>query len=171
MKTILTVFIALFAFFANVAYSEESRKEEVNAQFPYISLGLGPAPFPLPIFGGGYRAQWDHYGLNGAINAATIYSATGAKASLIFDYYPKPNLASQFYFGIGPAVGVGFVKDSHKTGVGFASEFVFGKQYRNETGDIRFAEVTVDFPCGVSRKHGLRGYAIPIVIFNYGVGF
>jgi hypothetical protein len=79
-------------------------------------------------------------------------------------------VASEFYFGVGPAVGVGFVKDSNY-GVGFASEFAFGKQYKNEAGDLRFLEATIDFPCGISKKRGLKFFAVPIVILNYGIGF
>jgi hypothetical protein len=143
-------------------------EEKVTAKIPYVSIGLGPAPVPLPIFGVGYRAQWDHYGVNGSVNVSTLYWVTGVKGSLLFNYYKKPNLDSQFYFGIGPAVGLGIEK---RVGVAFASEFAFGKQYINEAGDLRFCELTIDFPCAVDSKHGVKVFPIPIVIFNYGIGF
>ncbi len=144
---------------------------DVQMAFPYVSLGLGPAPIPLPIFGAGYRFQQGHHGFDTSVNVATVYFATAVKASALYHYYFKPNSASQFYTGVGPAIGVGFEIDRHRCGVGGVAEFVFGKQYINDTGDIRFFQADIDFPLVFGNRGKVHVVAVPLVVLKYGIGF
>lgn len=160
--------LILLAIITGTAFANESVKENPTSQFPYVSLGIGPAPVPLPVFGVGYRAQWGHHGVNALVNASTVYYITGVKGSVLYNYYFKPNLDSQFYFGVGPAVG-GLFSNKRAHGYGGAAEFSFGKQYRNQTGDVRFFEAEFDFPLVVDHKPHFVAY--PVVVLNYGIGF
>ena len=160
--------LALGSLYANEA-AKPIPQEEVRVAFPYVSLGLGPAPIPLPVFGAGYRLQRGHHGFDASIDAATIYQITGLKGSVLYNYYFKPNPKSQFYFGVGPAIGALFEKHRHRVKTGCALEGSFGKQYQNETGDTRFFEADIDFPIVTGRRPNVVLY--PVVILKYGVGF
>ena len=43
----------------------ECEAAPVEASFGYISLGLGPFPIPMPLFGIGGRYQKGHHGFDG----------------------------------------------------------------------------------------------------------
>lgn len=171
MKKALLFLVLLSLALGSIYASEETKpkpQEDVSLEFPYVSLGLGPAPIPLPVFGAGYRLQRGHHGFDASVDVATIYTITGLKGTFLYNYYFKPNPKSQFYFGVGPAVGAFFEKHSRVQTAG-ALAGAFGKQYQNETGDTRFFEADIDFPIVTGRKPHL--VAFPIVILKYGIGF
>lgn len=177
MKTttiLLTLSAALFgsAYAEETEYPAQQTTTDVQMAYPYVSLGLGPAPIPVPVFGAGYRAQNGHHGFDASVNVATIYWATAVKGSALYHYYFKPNPCSQFYAGVGPALGAGFTNDNHHSryhGLAGAAEFVFGKQYKNETGNIRYFQADIDFPIVIGHKPFV--VAAPLVVLKYGIGF
>jgi hypothetical protein len=167
MKKALLFLFLLTLVFGSI-YADEAKESEVRMEFPYVSLGLGPAPIPLPVFGAGYRLQRGVNGFDASLDVATIYSITGLKGSVLYNYYFKPNPKSQVYFGVGPAVGTYFV-DHHAVRAATALEGSFGKQYMSETGDVRFFQANIDFPLVLGRRPYVVAY--PIVILKYGIGF
>ena len=134
-----------------------------------MSIGLGPAPIPLPNFGLGYRAQSGHNGVDVSLNAMTVVAVTQLKATALYQYYFKPDLNSQFYVGGG--LGLSDIFGSGHHCMAISPEFTFGKQYRNEAKDTRFMQVGVSWPTvnlsGQSR-HFLK---YPLVVFSYGIMF
>lgn len=159
---------------------EESSKT-VQQKFGYFSAGLGPFPIPLPAFSAGFRAQSGHNGIDTSLQAQTIVFATGLKGNVLYLYYPKPNKLSQFYMGGGIGPGYVFIHGSRfhdNPGFLLSSEFVFGKQYRNETDDLRFFQLQVSFPTFEFYKHSMSWkfhtsgpVFFPFTIISYGIGF
>lgn len=142
---------------------------DVHLRTPYVSLGIGPAPFPLPIFGLGYRAQHNHHGFNTSFNFIALPDLfIAGKGSALYDYYFNPNKVSQLYLGMGPAIIGG--GSSYMGEIFGGAEFVVGKQYLNETGASRFFEVSIDIPF-IDFKRAHSCYPIPLVLFTYGIGF
>ncbi len=156
----------------------ETMPQEVTQGFGYLSIGLGPFPVPLPAFTGGYRSQAGHHGFDASLQVQTVIAATQLKTNLLYHYYPKPCLRSQSYYGIGVGPSVVFKGHRRSTGFLISPEFVFGKQYRNETDDIRFFQAQVSFPTFGhvdGTFHHSRGFRhltwFPLVIISYGWGF
>jgi hypothetical protein len=160
----------------------------VNQFTPYVTLGLGPVPIPLPLFGVGARQQWHHHGIDLSLQATTLIEFTPVKASALYNYYFKPNPASQFYLGLG--AGAGYVFGGWHGANWFASpELVLGKQYRNESKDTRFFQAQISFPTigwsdeydykfnghyHESHRTGKKEADVswfPLVVFTYGIGF
>jgi len=167
MKSILLI-IATALFGTTFAKETVQPIEEVQMNYPYVSLGLGPAPIPLPVFGAGYRLQRGHHGFDTSIEGATVWEASAVKGSVLYNYYFTPNPCRQDYIGFGPSVGVGFAR-YHRSKVAGAAEFTFGKQYITDTGATRFFQADIDFPVIVGNK--FHTYAIPILVLKYGIGF
>jgi hypothetical protein len=182
MKLKVLSFLALIG----IATGQEAitSNESVRQQFGYVELGLGPMPVPLPVFGIGGKSQWNHHGLDVSAQVATVGVVTAVQANFLYNYYFKPNLASQFYIGAGVAPNIVFGRElfgryhhGNNFGLGFSPELVFGKQYRNESQDIRFFQAQINFPTWLTDKrhdfnfndsHLLK---FPIVTLNYGIGF
>lgn len=147
---------------------------EVKQEFGYFSAGLGGFPTMIPVFSGGYRIQSGHHGVDLSVSVSTVVSVTGLSANLLYHHYFKPSLTSQFYVGGGVSPGVLFGA-SHLGHVGISPQFVFGKQYRNESNDLRFFQMQVDFP-GVffgANDHWDRVNVstFPVMTLSYGIGF
>src|SRR5688572_23416606 len=136
----------------------------VNQSTPYVSLGLGPFPLPIPVFGVGYRKQMNHHGFDVSFQGATIVEVSAVKLTTSYDYYFKPNSSSQFYTGFGVGTGAVFADG---TGVFLSPEFTLGKQYQNESQDTRFFQAQISFPTiGVS-KHDHGVMLFPVVVLTY----
>jgi hypothetical protein len=152
-----------------------SEEQNVNQQFGYVSLGVGPLPVPLPAFSVGYRSQKNHHGMDVGLQTTTMLDVTQMKANLLYEYYFKPSKVSQFYMGggIGPSVVFG----SGDTAAMISPEFVFGKQYRNESRDLRFFQAQISFPTllMIKQPSWLRSnpdvLTFPLVLLTYGLGF
>jgi hypothetical protein len=150
---------------------------EVRQQFGYGSLGLGPFPIPIPVFGVGYRTQSGHHGGDFSLQASTIVVTTQVKASLLYHYYFKPDYCSQFYLGGGVGPSIMFGSGDHA--VLLSPELVFGKQYRNESDDLRFFQAQVSFPTFAlshdhhhhHRNHHCHILKFPLVVLSYGIAF
>lgn len=151
----------------------------VRNSFGHLDIGLGPFPLPLPSFAAGYRNQWNHHGLDVYLSALTVYWATQVKGNAIYNYYFNPKLAAQFYVGGGVGVSTIFLsKTSFKKPVLCISpEFIFGKEYRSETGGQRFFQMQVSVPTigthYLNKKSSINPYTLyyPLVVFTYGIGF
>lgn len=172
---------ATAAAFADVTSSsalEAVDTKTVENASGYVSLGVGPFPIPLPVFGLGGRIQKGHHGFDGSAQVVRIPSVTILKENLSYLYYFNPNLASQLYMGVGVSVAEVF---AGKTGVALAPQFTVGKEYTNETGGRRFLQIGIDFPyfdlthyTNYERRHMSSDSRIgktPVVVLSYGICF
>jgi hypothetical protein len=151
----------------------------VTKSYGYLDIGVGPLPLPIPSFGMGYRNQLHHHGCDLSLRLSTIVFVTQVKSNFLYHYYFKPNLASQFYIGGGLGIS-GLFSNSHKIQNGtmcFSPEFVLGKEYKNESGDRRFAQVQISWPTYSFKHFSDRNFSdcrilyMPLVVFSYGIGF
>ena len=143
----------------------------IHQQFGYASMGLGPFPIPLPVFGLGYRTQTGHHGIDLSLQTSTVVIATAVKANILYLHYFKPSYTSEFYAGggISPGVLLGLGNRAF-----ISPEFVVGKQYRNESDDLRFFQMQVSFPTFSQKSphhHRIDILDVPLVVFSYGLGF
>ena len=164
--------LSLYADQANLVSSENENKL-VTHSMGYMQLGLGPAPFPLPVFGVGFRAQKDHNGIDASLQISTIVFLTQVKASTLYHYYFTPSLKSQFYAGGGIGLsGIFYEKygDCWRNKGMLSPEFVFGKQYLNDTGSTRFFQAQMSFPT-FFLGHFHKPMYFPLVVISYGIGF
>lgn len=154
-------------------------KPVIEKSYGYLDIGVGPLPLPLPSFGIGYRNQLQHHGYDLSLQLSTIVFLTQVKSNFLYHYYFKPNLDSQFYVGGGVGMSGLFghhdkIKDCTLC---FSPELVFGKEYKNESGDRRFAQVQISWPTYSLRHFSERNFSdchvlyMPLVIFSYGIGF
>lgn len=169
MKTgwITSLLITLTAPFLVLNADEPKKPTPIHDRSGYVDLGLGPFPLPLPVFGVGYREQWNHHGLDNHLQVATIVQATVLKGSTHYLYYFKPNLASQFYVGGGASVGGLFVKHGRDKFI-VSPDLVVGKQYTNEAGEKRFFQAQTSWP--TFTQTGKSMY-FPMVVLSYGFMF
>ena len=144
----------------------------------YVSLGVGPLPVLVPIFGLGGRLQRGHNGFDASVQAGRIPGLTILKENIRYLYYFSLNLAAQLYVGAGISVTEAF---QHRTTAQIATQFVVGKEYTNNTGGQRFFEAQIDFPTAHfdnvhhvkhNRLH-FNGHSgtTPLVVVSYGIRF
>jgi len=166
------IFLSLFATaFAEELTSSLPTNEPIKQQFGYVSAGLGPMPIPLPVFAGGYRSQLGNQGLDVSLQVSTVVTATQVKTNVLYLRYPKPSLSSEFYVGAGIAPGCLFGSDIALFTL--SPEFVFGKQYRNESNDLRFFQLQASFPTfsiAGAKPHN-PVFLFPLITISYGIGF
>jgi hypothetical protein len=140
----------------------------VRSSLSYGSIGVGPLPIPLPVFGIGHREQYGHHGFDVNVQATTVVSATLVKGKLFYNYYFNPNLKSQFYTGIGVGVGGIFCNGFHPLA---SPEFVIGKQYKTDAGNTSFFQMEVSFPTFSRHNFPNHSCKFPMVVFSYGLCF
>jgi hypothetical protein len=158
---------------APIVVKEEA--EPVKASYGYVSLGVGPLPLPASLFGVGGRYQHEHNGVDGSLQFFTLGSAfTIAKENIDYLYYFKPDLASQFYMG----VGVGFTEfwsKHNKMAAYLSPQLILGQQYTNSSSDVRYFQAQID-PVFLDlthlhkRNHSRVG-TFPAVVLSYGICF
>jgi len=176
MKSIRHKLACIFLIALSPAVAQEpavqmEANHQIKQQFGYVSAGVGPLPVPLPVFAAGYRYQIGHHGADLSFQVSTIAVITQIKANCLYHHYFKPNLASEFYVGGG--VGPSWIVGSGKALFLISPEFVFGKQYRNETGDLRFFQLQASFPTfsfGNNNSHH-QTFKFPLIVISYGIGF
>ena len=162
---------------SSFVFADEAPQQEiapVEASYGYVSLGLGPFPIPAPLLGIGGRYQKGHNGVDGSLQFFTVGSGfTIVKENIDYLYYFKPNLASQFYVG----GGIGLTETiSHRKFNAFVSpQFVLGKQYTNDAGDVRYFQAQID-PVFVrldhfNSKHHRHVTTFPAIVLSYGICF
>ncbi len=145
--------------------------KQVDSELGYFSVGLGPFPFPLPAFGLGFRKQVNNFGLDVSAQVSTLVFVTQVKTSLLYQYFPKPNLDSEFYIGVGPALSGLFGAYGCKSEFLISPELALGRQYKTKTDNTRFIEMRVNFPSYVPASRHNKVMWMPLVMFNYGMGF
>ena len=173
MKKGIALAIGLFLTLSGSAFAAEEQPLVKN-EYGYLDLGLGPAPFPIPQFGGGYRFQNGSNGFDANLMVSTIVEATGVKLGLHYLHYMHPDISKQFYVGAGPAVIEMFSRRNH-SGLALAPEFIFGKQYTSDTGSQRHFQANLIWPAicfdhsNYRNHHNALWY--PLLSFSYGWGF
>jgi len=159
--------------FADDASQPEMQEttEVVKASHGYVSLGVGPLPWPLPFFGVGHRMQEGHHGFDASLQAFYFGRAGILKENFNYLHYFKPKLASQFYMGAG--IGVTEVIGCGGCAVLLSPEIVLGKQYTNKDGDVRFFQAQIDpvflNVSSINRKGSWGAY--PAIMLTYGICF
>lgn len=142
MKKLILLFIA--AITVGSGFCDEATPDPiVNDQYGYFSHG---ASFPC-IYSLNFarRVQHNHDGYEIGIGGSPVLFAYEAHAFLNYLYFPKPNLDSEFYFGIGAQGGyASFTTNKFGKGVGFlAPNLVFGKSFYKAENDRRFVQLNV----------------------------
>ena len=170
MKKAIALVIGMFLTLTEPLLATEEQTPVTN-QYGYLNLGLGPAPLPIPQFGGGYRFQNGSHGFDANVQLSTVVQWTGVKVGLDYLYYLKPDLQKQFYVGVGPAV-LGLFEKRDDARVALAPELIFGKQYTSDTGSQRHFQANMMWPTmELQSKHSSRVLWYPVVSFSYGWGF
>ena len=135
MKKAFVLAIGLTGLCVSLFAAEEP--SVVSNQYGYMNLGLGPAPFPIPQFGAGYRLQKGNNGFDANLLVSTVVKVTALQLGLDYLYYMNPDRQKEFYIGVGPAiVGLLHSDSYYYPGYAIAPEFIFGKQYVSDTGQI-----------------------------------
>lgn len=147
---------------------DEKADQSVRDSYFYGSFNLGPAPFPLPGLGLGYRVQNNHFGLDTHVQATSIILAGAVKIQSQALYYFKPNLKSQCYMGLGGSYTKLF--NSHSLGSLTSPEFTFGKSYLNKNDSKRHFEVQISWPVFLHEEKTHMTY-FPLCVFSYAIGF
>jgi len=171
-KIIVFGLLATSFIFADVKEPVVQEKEPVTSQLGYFSIGAGPLPLPMPLFGIGGRFQHGHCGADISLQAVTFGSGfTFLKENIDYLHYFKPKLASQFYVGCGGSF-TELISHGH-CDVLFSPQFLVGKQYTNKDGDVRFIQAQIE-PMSVhlNRLHKKHSWgAFPAVVISYGMCF
>ena len=181
MKKLATIIAFSLTAMGSLSAQDETPEapQKVKDYFGYVDLGVGPAPVPLPIFGFGHRAQNGTFGFDMNMRVSTFVNLTQVKGNLLFLHYFKPDAAKQFYFGAGPGVSGIFTDFKHldKTVLTVSPEFVFGKEYKADTGAKRFFQAQISWPTYATDR--VQGHKLdsdhlikyPLVTLHYGWGF
>ena len=152
-----------------------SEKDGIHSSLNYFEVGMGPFPLPLPAFGMGVRQQTGHHGSDFSLRVATLVYITQVNADLLYHYYPKPNLESQFYMGTGLGTSglfgshFGYHRKSARFLLG--PELVLGRQFKTKTQDARFIQMKVNWPVFVPSSHHDKVIYFPFTVFSYGYCF
>lgn len=157
-------------------------KEPIRNQFTYVDIGLLQiADLSGALVGIGNRYQWSNHGFDYKLHLGVLTDfdrdVTGlAKVNFLYLGFPKPNLGSQFYYGLGVSLGaIGNDWSIDTALIPFISpEFALGLQFKtntkkysskNQAKSNRFIQVQVGMPTLV------YGFVMPSVSVNYGWGF
>lgn len=175
MKKIFALILGLSFCCCEVGLANEEQPTQ-SKQYGYVDLGFGPAPLPIPQFGGGYRAQYGSNGFDINGQLSTVYWLTTIKLGVDYLHYINPDINKEFYIGAGPAI-VGVFQNDHNRGgsMALAPELIFGKQYLSDTGSPRHFQANLMWPTFFmhqthhSTKEDMIWY--PMVSFSYGWGF
>ncbi len=172
MKQALTIAIGLFLSLSAPLIATEEPPIVTN-RYGYVNLGVGPAPLPIPQFGGGYRFQNGSNGFDANMQISTVVELTAVKASVNYLRYLSPDIKKQFYVGAGPALIEFFGRRDRILTA--APEIIFGKQYISDTGSQRHFQANIIWPIVDLNKnsHGWHKdiFMYPALSFSYGWGF
>lgn len=150
--------------------------DPIEETYFYADVGAGPL-LPLPTVGVGYRSQKEHNGADFAVRASTIGLIDQVKASVLYLYYPRPDIEEQYYIGLGAAgfffypAGGGSFFNGQST-YGCSGEFIFGKQFTKYPDFRRFWQIQAGFPSYFWKEVASRHLIwVPTPIFSYGFIF
>jgi hypothetical protein len=172
-KIALLGLLATTTAFADMATPKEQSSPiaaDVKSQYAYLSLGLGPFPLPMPLFGVGGRFQNNHHGADISLQGISFgRNFTALRENVDYLYYFKPKPASQFYVGGGLSV-TAVISKHGKWSASLSPQLLFGKQYTNTDGDVRFFQAQIDpVFLNLNKKHSWGTF--PIVVISYGICF
>lgn len=150
------------------------KKPPIKSRFTYVSggIGLDDDYFPWGALAAGHRLQWECHGFEASLQGNTfILWFSQVRLNLLYHYYFKPYLASQFYVGAGLGPGIGIESSSHWNHHGdlffsFSPVVDAGYEYRTRSGGIRFIDLQISSP--LARLNG-HGYS-PLFLVSYGFG-
>lgn len=170
MKTkLIAIFLLLTsALAAHEFLSPPATSTNVEEHFPYLSLGVGPMPLPLPNFSAGYRYQSNYFGFDGSLQSTPLFfdDMNYLKASFLGHYYPKPNPHSQLYVGAGISHGI-LLHTYHSLTI--SPEIVIGQEYINSSDNRRFLQAQISYPTLCVYRDKTINF--PLVLISYGFGF
>jgi len=173
MKKILAFgLLSTSLIFADAIPETYNETPAVTSNKAYVSLGLGPFPIPMPLFGIGGRFQNGHHGADISIQGVSFGRGFSVlKENVDYLYYFKPKLASQFYMGAGLSFTEVF---SRKRCQSYLSpQFVIGKQYTNDDNDVRFFQAQIEpVFLDLNKVHKKQSWGtFPAVVISYGICF
>ena len=125
----------------------QEKKINFEKKLSYIRLDYGvPFLFTLNF---GKRLQVNHHGLD--MSAGTTFWPHFYEIQSNIDYlfFPKLNLESQYYFGIG-LKSLFFIFSSNYC-FSYQPEIVLGKEYVKKNGKNRFLEIKIGYYCLAKR--------------------
>ncbi len=142
----------------------------------YASIGVGPLPVLLPVFGIGYRENWNHHGFDTSLQVATIVKVTALRMNLLYSYIVHPDPKGQTYVNLGAAVGSVF--HSGFAGMFTSPELIVGREWMNKSHEKRFCQAEISFPnFSWEYKHHEKEFDrkdilyFPVVTVSYGFLF
>jgi hypothetical protein len=163
--------VLIFVFLTGQGWSSDH-----HSSLGYMDVGVLLPVAPVPSVGLGYRVQAGHNGGDFSIHASSNMVFTQIKGAILYQYYFHPNLDSQFYLGSG--LGISWVEYHLLTverGFCVSPEFVFGKQFKLDTGTSRFWQFQMSVPTYSIQDSAFfgpgRGFYLPVLAFYYGFCF
>ncbi len=166
MKKLL--FIAIASLFSTVGFADENvESKPINDTYGYFSHGASfPCIYSLNVAS---RVQRNHNGFEVGVGGSPILFAYEVHAMANYLFFPKPDLDSQIYLGIGGQGGfANTVGDKLKKGSGyFAPGLLIGKSFYRGKDDRRFVQVNV--APGFVYKKGWEN--VPSLSVSYGYCF
>lgn len=155
MKKIVLCILCIFCIKSVYAHEQEKQSHHVHELRGYGLVGLTAAPAIALDLGLGFRFQYGHVGLDVVYDNAALfakanvwhyhYSNRRPAMSEIFSrhvsskitpsllIYPHPNLASEWYVGLGTEFGF-ITRYPYSAFHFFAPEYIVGKKYINAAG-------------------------------------
>ena len=165
-KIIMTLSAMLLAGTTLLSAEETKNIKEVKQSYGYYGFSGG---FPnIFTFGLGHRIQSGHHGLDAGIGITPLLVAVEGHGYLNYLYFPKPNLNSQIYMGLGSQIGYGTFVGEWQKGIGFIKpQLVFGKEYTLKKNEKRFIQAELG-----GAYFSTKGTAVvPSLMITYGVKF
>ena len=126
----------------------KEQKINIEKKMSYIRLDYGyPSLFTLNF---GKRVQVNRHGLD--ISAGTTFFPGLYRIQNHIDYifFPKPNLESQYYLGIGLQ---SILILSHAYAFRHQPEIMIGKEYIKKNGKKRFLEIKIGYYAALKRSY------------------
>lgn len=167
MKKPAMIFTAIcLAGTALLSAEETNNVEEVEQSYGYYGFSGG---FPsIFTFSMGQRTQSGHHGLDAGIGVTPLLFAIEGHGYLNYLYFPKPNLDSQIYMGLGSQIGGGALVYDWDYAIGFIKpQLIFGKEYTIYKNEKRFIQAELGGVYFSTKGIG----AVPSLMVTYGVKF
>ena len=167
MKKLAMIFTAICLAGTTLLSAEETNNiEEVEQSYGYYGFSGG---FPnIFTFSVGQRTQSGHHGLDAGIGVTPLLYVLEGHGYLNYLFFPKPNLDSQVYVGLGSQVGGVTLVYSGDYTVGFIKpQLIFGKEYTICKNEKRF--IQAELGGAYFSTKGIE--AVPSLMITYGVKF
>lgn len=161
MKALNKIILGLLITASGTTFCNEEPSTEVKNSFPYWGVGVGIPTLASVKFGN--RMQTNHHGFDYGIGLTPLIIVTEGHIFGSYIFYPKPNLDSQMYVGVGLRMG-GFFNSRHKFGY-IAPGVMIGKEFVTYSGR-RFLQVAFG-PVSLTTE-GCKSMSSVSVAFGYG---